>query len=87
MQQLFMYVTLPALHGHLPLQPLSRPARLPSAGQVGVQTHVPTEQWPLVPQPAPQSQVLMHAPLLHTLPAAHFTPAHRFTTQVPLLQT
>ena len=61
---------------------------LPSAGQVGVQTQAPTEQWPLVPQPAaPQLQVSMQVPLLHTLPGLHFTPAHRFTTQVPLLHT
>src|SRR5581483_9274547 len=69
---------------HLPLQPSSLPAQLPSAGQVGVHWQTPPTQRPLVPQPAaPQSQVSMQVPLLHTLPAAHLTAAHRFTVQLP----
>jgi hypothetical protein len=72
----------------LPLQPSSSPARLPSVGQVGVQTHAPPTQAPLVPHPcAPQSQVSMQVPLLQTLPAAHCTLAHRFATHWPPLQT
>src|SRR6516225_7322986 len=63
------------------------PARLPSAGQVGVHTQAPHTQRPLMPQPAaPQSHVSMHVPLLHTLPAAHLTPAHRLTTHLPPAQ-
>jgi hypothetical protein len=63
------------------------PARLPSAGQVGVHMQAPQTQLPLVPQPAaPQLHVSMQVPLLHTLPAAHLTPAHRLTTQLPPAQ-
>ena len=43
-------------------------------------------QWPAVPQLLPQLQVSMQVPLLQMLPAAHFTPAQRFATQVPPLQ-
>lgn len=69
-------------------QPSDWPARLPSAGQFGVQTQVPPTHLPFVPQPAaPQSQVSMQVPLLQTLPASHVTSAHRFVTQVPPLQT
>jgi hypothetical protein len=78
---------LPDAQAHLPLHPSSMPARLPSAGQVGVHTQEPQTQRPLMPQPAaPQLHVSMQVPLLHTLPAAHLTPAHRLTTQVPLAQ-
>ena len=34
-----------------------------------------------------QLQVSMQVPLLQMLPAAHFTPAQRFATQVPPLQS
>jgi hypothetical protein len=70
------------------LQPSGRPPRLPSAGQLGVHTQLPPTQRPLLPHPAaPQLQVSMQAPLLHTLPAAQCTPAQRFTTQLPPAQT
>ena len=44
-------------------------------------------QCPAEPQLFPQLQVSMQVPLLQTLPAAHFTPAQRFATQVPPLQS
>ena len=61
---------------------------LPSLGQLGVQTQVPSTQRPFVPQfIPPQSQVLMQRPLLQTLPAAQVTPEQRFSTHWPLTQT
>jgi hypothetical protein len=64
------------------------PALLPSLGQLGVQTQVPSMQRPFVPQLfPPQSQVLMQRPLLQTLPAAQLTPEQRFVTHWPLTQT
>jgi hypothetical protein len=87
-QQPLIDIMLPAAQGHLPLQPSSSPALLPSVGQLGVQTHDPPTHLPFVPQPwPPQSQVSMQVPLLQTLPAAHCTPAHRFCTHRPPLQT
>jgi len=87
-QQPLTDIRLPVGHGHLPLQPSSIPAQLPSAGQVGVHWQAPHTQRPFLPQfCAPQSQVSIQTPLLHTLPAAHFTPAHRFRTQVPPLHS
>ena len=87
MQQPFVTCVLPVGHGHFPLQPSSSPARLPSAGQLGVQTHAPCTQRPAVPQLALQWQVSRQVPLLQMLPAAHVTPAHRFSTHLPPAQT
>jgi hypothetical protein len=87
-QQPFIDIVAPVGHGHLLLQPSSRPARLPSLGQVGVQTQVPCTQRPLVPQfLPPQLQVSMQVPLLQTLPALQLTLAHRLVTHLPPLQT
>src|SRR6476646_2378526 len=87
LQQPPLYSTEPLWQAHVLPQPSSIPARLPSVGQLGLHTQPPHTQRPLVPQPAaPQSQVSLPVPLLHTLPAAHLTPAHRLTTQVPLAQ-
>ena len=64
------------------------PARLPSTGQVGVHSQRPCSQRPFTPQLLPpQSQVFMHLPLLHVLPAAHTTPAHGSSMQVPPAHT
>src|SRR5262245_54838831 len=63
------------------------PPRLPSAGQLGVQTQVPSTQRPALPQLVAHLQVSMQVPLLHTLPAVQRTPAHRLTTQVPFAHT
>ena len=79
---------LPIGQEHLPPQPSSSPARLPSAGQLGVQTQVPCTQRPFVPQPfVPQSQESMQTPLLQALPSLQTTPAHRFVMHLPPLQT
>jgi hypothetical protein len=87
-QQPAIDIMLPVGQGHFPLQPSSRPARLPSAGQVAVHTQLPLTHRPLVPQLLPpQSQVSTQTPLLHTLPEAQVTPAHRFLTHWPPLQT
>ena len=72
----------------MPLQPSSWPARLPSAGHVGVQTQVPSTQRPLGPHPlGPQSHVSTQLPLVHVLPGGHLTPAQRLVTQAPPAQT
>jgi len=87
-QQLPPYSTEPLGQPQVLLQPSGIPPRLPSAGQLGVHTQLPPTQRPLVPHPAaPQLQVSMQVPLLHTLPAAQRTPAHRLTTQVPPAHT
>jgi hypothetical protein len=87
-QQPDIDIMLPVGHGQVLLQPSSWPARLPSVGQVGVQTHVPCAQWPLVPQPLPpQSQVSMQTPLLQTLPAVQLMPEQRLVMHLPPLHT
>jgi hypothetical protein len=64
------------------------PARLPSAGQVGVHSQRPPTQRPFAPQLLPpQSQVFMHFPLLQTLPTAQATPAHGSARHLPLTHT
>jgi len=87
MQQPFVTCVLPVGQEHLPLQPSSIPARLPSAGQVGVQTQVACTHFPAVPQLLLQVQVLMQVPLLQRLPVGQLTPAQRFSTHVPPAQT
>jgi hypothetical protein len=85
-QQAPMYSFFPDGQGQVLVQPSDMPARLPSAGQVGVQTQRPSTHLPLVPQLLPQLQVSMHLPALHTLPAAQVTPAHGSATHWPLTQ-
>jgi hypothetical protein len=87
LQQLPLYSTDPLAHPHVFPHPSVIPPRLPSAGQLGVQTQAPPTQRPAVPQSVAHLHVSMQVPLLHTLPAAHFTPAQRLTTQVPPAQT
>jgi hypothetical protein len=62
-------------------------ARLPSAGQLGVQTQLPCTHLPAVPQLVLQWQVSTQVPLLHALPAAQVTPAQRFWTHLPPAQS
>jgi hypothetical protein len=63
------------------------PARLPSAGQVGVHEQRPSTQRPFWPQLLPQSQVFAQMPLLHKLPAGHTIPAHGSARHLPATQT
>jgi hypothetical protein len=86
-QHAALYSLLPFAQGHVPVQPSSRPARVPSLGHVGVHEHLPSTQCPFWPQLLPQSQVLEHMPLVHKLPAAQTTPAHGSTRHLPATQT
>jgi hypothetical protein len=61
--------------------------RLPSAGQFGVQTHVPWMHFPSGPQLALQWQVSRQVPLLQMLPIGQLTPAHAFAMHLPAAQS
>lgn len=79
--------TSPLGQAQVPLQPSSIPTRLPSGGQLGLQTQAPCTHRPFVPQPfGRQSQVSAQLPLMQVLPGAQVTPAQLFTTHVPAAQ-
>jgi hypothetical protein len=86
MQQPFVTCVLPVGQGHLPLHPSSIPARLPSAGQLGVHTQLAWTHLPAVPQLLLHLQVSMQVPLLQMLPAGQVMPAQRFSTHLPAAQ-
>ena len=62
------------------------PARLPSAGQVGLQTQRPCTHRPAAPQLPLHRQVSMQMPSLQALPASQETPAQRSGTHLPFAQ-